>query len=98
MGWKLDGLVQGIDHPTEDDLLGSPTTIALQELLEGDSFQAVVLGHLRVSEDLVDSMEEVLPQSFHVPRASLAELDEVVHKHVGVGAEEGSWTAVRSLH
>ena len=34
MGRELDRLSQGVDEPAEDDLAGSPASVALEELLQ----------------------------------------------------------------
>ena len=55
-----------------------------QQLLQGDGFVAAFIGHFRVSQDLVNGMQQVLPEGLEATVPTLSELDEVVNEHVGV--------------
>jgi len=57
---ELDGLAEGVHNPAKDELASGPATVALEQLLEGDSFIPVRFIKLRPGEDLVDSVEEVV--------------------------------------
>ena len=46
--WReLDGLTDRVNHPTEQELSGLPSTVAFQELLERDSLMSLGLGDVR---------------------------------------------------
>ena len=79
---ELEGLPDGVDDPAQDDLAGPPTAVSFEELLQGDGFVAVFLVGKRVSQDLVDRVQQVPTESRHAFAPPLAQLDEVVHEHV----------------
>ena len=84
VGRQFNGLADSIDEPAEDDLASTPATIPLEQLLQGDGFEAGLGRDLRPGQYDVDSMEEVLSDGLEAAVATLTELDEVINKHVRV--------------
>lgn len=59
MGRQGDGLADGVDEPSEDDLTGCPTAVAFLEFLYGNRFLAArTVGGVEGSEDGVDGREK----------------------------------------
>ena len=52
--------MHSVKDPTEDEFLGAPPTVSLEEFLEGDSFIPMGLICSRLGQHGVDGMEEVL--------------------------------------
>jgi hypothetical protein len=56
---QLDGLCDGVDNPTEEDLACGPLSISLSKFAEGDGFRAVCgIGRAVRSEDVIDGLED----------------------------------------
>ena len=51
---------------------------------QGDGFGAVRFIQAGFGQDGVDGPEEVVPEASHPLLSALADLDEIVHAHVGV--------------
>jgi hypothetical protein len=83
MGRELDGLIDSVDDPAQDNLSRAPASIAFHEFLEGDSF-IVVVARLWAGKDIVDGGQQVVATGAHALWSSLAYLDEVVCEDVGV--------------
>ena len=84
VGRELDRLADRVDEPAEDDLAGPSATVALKELLQGHGLVPALRGHIRASQDLVNGVQQVLPESLEAAVPTLSELDEVVDEHIGV--------------
>ena len=82
--WELQCLTDGVEDPAEDELSHGPAAVALEGLLEGDRFVALLGGHAWCSEDLVDGVEQMVPEGVEPFGTALTYLDEVVHEDVGV--------------
>src|SRR5512137_708212 len=83
MSGQFDGLADGVEYPTQDQLASGPATVTLSQLLERQGFVSMHFG-AGLGEDLVDSFEQVLAYGGEATRPSLGNLDEVVHEDVGV--------------
>ena len=83
MGRQLDGLPDHVNEPTQCDFAGGPAAVAFQKFLEGHSFVPVV-ARLGLGEHVVDGCQQVVAESAHALGSSLPDLDEIVHKDVGV--------------
>ena len=86
MCWQLNGLANGVDDPAQDEFASVPTTVTLQEFLQGDGFIAVAFIGVWLGEDGIHGMEEVPAQHVHPVVATLAQLDEVIDKYI-IGAQ-----------
>ena len=83
VGRQLDSLSDRVDEPTQCDLAGGPAVVAFQKFLEGHSF-VLVVARLGLGEDVVNGRQQVVAESAHALGSSLPDLDEIVHKDVGV--------------
>ena len=80
---ELQGLANGVQDPTEDDLPHSPAAVTLEEFLEGHRFVALLGGDARHRENLIDGVEQVIQKGVEPLGTALSDLDEVVYEHVG---------------
>ena len=53
---KFDGLADGVDDPTEDELASGPAAISLEHLLQGDGLVPVLLVNSWLGEDFVEGV------------------------------------------
>lgn len=54
---QLNGVTNGVHYPAQDDLAGVPTSVALEELLEGYGFVAVWFVSGRFGKDSVNLVQ-----------------------------------------
>ena len=71
--------MHSVEDPPEDEFLGAPAAIPLEELLQGNSFVSMQLVRPRLGQDQVGGMKQVSVQGFELPGATLSYLDEVIH-------------------
>lgn len=54
-GWEGDGVADGVNEPTKENLSSHPAAITLLELLDGDGFLVPgAVGRIQWPEDYVD--------------------------------------------
>ena len=95
-GRQFDGFLDGVDDPSQNCLPGSPTCIALLQLLHRDRFlTAWFVGFCQGAKHLVNGFEEKTAHSAPPIAAPLNEADEVVHKKVN--GSQGRRSVVLSL-
>ena len=69
---KFDGLCDGVDNPTEEDLASGPLGVALSKFAEGDGFRSVRgIGWAVRSEDVIDGLEDGGTNTFPEARVAL---------------------------
>jgi hypothetical protein len=55
---QLQGLLGGIDKPTEENFGCAPATVALEKFLDGDGLLMEFVGRIKRANDFIDSMEQ----------------------------------------
>ena len=85
MGGELEGLLNSIDEPPQDDLASGEMGIACKELLHrGDSFPSGGIGTIQGSEDGINAMQQTPEMAEASSAIALDRQEEIVHVHIGV--------------
>ena len=101
----LDGLADGVNNPTEQNLAGLPGAFTFQELLQGEGLIPLLHGHVWGGEDIVYGMVEMSTQGEHALSTTLAQLDKIIDKYIrgtkrplerSVGRRSGFFKETRS--
>jgi hypothetical protein len=84
MGRQLQGLLGGIDEPTEEDFGGAPTAVALKEFFDGDGLLVKIMGGIKRADDFIDGMEQD-PSSDTTPTGrALNKVAKIINVDIGV--------------
>ena len=79
-----------------------PRAITFEHLLEGESLKSLLVGDGWGCKHLVNGVEQVPSKELHALGASLAQLDEIIDKHVseaqGLGKRAVGQQQLTSLH